>query len=127
MSLEGDPLPVHEAEPSGTTKKQKQLLSSSNLLEYNPQPQQTLPPGDADHGTQGDKLVVAMVGLPARGKTYIAHKLQRYLEFFHGAPTKVFNVGNYRRARYGAQMRAEWFDPENPEGLAARELCAKDA
>ena len=28
------------------------------------------------HGTQGDKIVIAMVGLPARGKTYIAHKLQ---------------------------------------------------
>ena len=38
-----------------------------------------------------------MVGLPARGKTYIARKVARYLSFFHGAPVQTFNVGEYRR------------------------------
>ena len=37
-----------------------------------------------------------MVGLPARGKTYIAKKLARYLNWI-GISTKVFNVGEYRR------------------------------
>lgn len=40
--------------------------------------------------------VICMVGLPARGKTYIAKKLARYLTWV-GMKTKVFNVGEYRR------------------------------
>ena len=82
---------------SGITKEQKKLVRDfSSNCDYNPKPHEILPPGDADvskfcpflifhilpwswifqHGTQGDKIVIAMVGLPARGKTYIAHKLQ---------------------------------------------------
>ncbi|XP_054285681.1 6-phosphofructo-2-kinase/fructose-2,6-bisphosphatase-like isoform X5 [Macrosteles quadrilineatus] len=40
--------------------------------------------------------VICMVGLPARGKTYIATKLSRYLNWI-GINTKVFNLGEYRR------------------------------
>ncbi|KAI4803102.1 hypothetical protein KUCAC02_006659 [Chaenocephalus aceratus] len=40
--------------------------------------------------------VIVMVGLPARGKTYMSKKLTRYLNWI-GLPTKVFNVGEYRR------------------------------
>ena len=40
--------------------------------------------------------VICMVGLPARGKTYIAKKLARYLNWI-GINTRVFNVGEYRR------------------------------
>jgi len=39
---------------------------------YNPTPQELPPPSTALAGTQGDRLVLVMVGLPARGKTYIA-------------------------------------------------------
>ena len=42
------------------------------------------------------KHVICMVGLPARGKTYISKKLSRYLNWI-GISTKVFNVGSYRR------------------------------
>ncbi|PVV04926.1 hypothetical protein BB560_000558 [Smittium megazygosporum] len=42
------------------------------------------------------KLVVAMVGLPARGKSYIVKKLKRYLSWL-GIHVKIFNVGNKRR------------------------------
>lgn len=44
----------------------------------------------------GECLVLCMVGLPARGKTYLAHKLERYLRWI-GFSTKSFNIGNYRR------------------------------
>ena len=44
----------------------------------------------------GTPHVICMVGLPARGKTYIAKKLARYLNWI-GISTKVFNVGEYRR------------------------------
>ncbi|TPX43140.1 hypothetical protein SeMB42_g03412 [Synchytrium endobioticum] len=44
----------------------------------------------------GPKLVIFMVGLPARGKSYICKKLARYLTWC-GFTTKIFNVGNRRR------------------------------
>jgi len=113
--------------PSGTTGRQKEFLSQRCNEGDNPLPQMFLPPQDTNHGTQGDKLVIAMVGLPARGKTYIANKLQRYLSFFHGAPTKVFNVGNYRREMYGANQPSEWFEIDNEEGIRARQASAEAA
>lgn len=73
-----------------------------------------------------DRLVVVMVGLPARGKTYIARKLARYLRW-QGRRARVFNVGNYRRERLGAQQPADFFDPANPQGVAARRAMAQAA
>ncbi|KAL2265668.1 hypothetical protein VTJ83DRAFT_6768 [Remersonia thermophila] len=42
------------------------------------------------------KLVIIMVGLPARGKSYITKKIQRYLSW-QQHNTKIFNVGHRRR------------------------------
>lgn len=67
--------------------------------------------------------VFIMVGLPARGKTFLARKMARYLSWL-GFPTRVFNVGNYRRELLGSQQPAAFFDPGNPDGLAAREQMA---
>lgn len=58
------------------------------------------------------KLVVVMVGLPARGKTYIARKVSRYLNWL-GHRSRIFNVGNYRRQMVGANQPSEFFDPDN--------------
>ncbi|KAK9475816.1 6-phosphofructo-2-kinase-domain-containing protein [Lipomyces japonicus] len=44
----------------------------------------------------GSKLVIVMVGLPARGKSYITKKLARYLNWLQHE-TRIFNVGNTRR------------------------------
>lgn len=53
--------------------------------------------GNRDARTDSDhKLVVVMVGLPARGKSYIVKKLKRYLSWL-GFQTKIFNVGDRRR------------------------------
>ncbi|KAB7498449.1 6-phosphofructo-2-kinase/fructose-2,6-bisphosphatase 1 [Armadillidium nasatum] len=70
--------------------------------------------------------VVAMVGLPARGKTYIAKKLARYLNWV-GLPTKVFNVGDYRREAIGSYRGHDFFHPSNKEGTDIRNKCALDA
>eukprot|EP01035_Chromulina_nebulosa_P007459 gene7459-10072_t len=39
-------------------------------------------------------LVIAMVGLPARGKSYLVKMILRYLKWT-GFESKVFNVGSY--------------------------------
>ena len=44
----------------------------------------------------GSKLVIVMVGLPARGKSYITKKICRYLNWLQH-DTKIFNVGERRR------------------------------
>jgi len=63
-------------------------------------------------GLQREKLVLAMVGLPARGKTYTARKISRYLQW-SGYKAEVFNVGEHRRARIGPGQPHEFFDPDN--------------
>jgi broad specificity phosphatase PhoE/predicted kinase len=69
--------------------------------------------------TSPPKLAVVMVGLPARGKTFIARKIARYLSWL-GYRTQMFNVGSYRRARLGAHQRHSFFDPRNEAGQSAR-------
>ncbi|RZF47043.1 hypothetical protein LSTR_LSTR012301 [Laodelphax striatellus] len=70
--------------------------------------------------------VIAMVGLPARGKTYISKKLSRYLNWI-GINTKVFNLGEYRRHATTAYKSHEFFKPDNREAMAIRTQCAIDA
>ncbi|KAH9119729.1 hypothetical protein LEN26_011468 [Aphanomyces euteiches] len=75
---------------------------------------------------QGGKLVVIMVGLPGRGKSYMARKVARYLNWINYA-TRVFNIGNYRRKLLGADHDAAFFDPENPLGKQQRMQLAEAA
>ena len=79
-----------------------------------------------DKSPDRSKLALVMVGLPARGKSYTARKVSRYLSWL-GYTTKVFNVGEYRRQKLGARMQHEFFDPKNEEGAWARRLLAMDA
>jgi len=71
-----------------------------------------------------------MVGLPARGKTYIGTKLARYLKWC-GLNTKVFNVGEYRRQATSAYRNHEFFRHENKEAytlrIAVSDAALKDA
>ena len=70
----------------------------------NPTPQQWLPP--TSYATKSDKLVIVMVGLPARGKSYITRRVSQYINFFYGTPIKVFNVGDVRRAEAPGLQKA---------------------
>ncbi|KAJ9613252.1 6-phosphofructo-2-kinase [Cladophialophora chaetospira] len=76
-----------------------------------------------------------MVGLPARGKSYISKKLARYLNWLQ-METRVFNAGQTRRGA-GAPMGqghclsdvhlshpASFFDPENADAVTWRDDIA---
>ncbi|KAH1159837.1 hypothetical protein GYH30_031539 [Glycine max] len=68
-------------------------------------------------------LAIILVGLPARGKTFTAAKLTRYLHWL-GHNTKHFNVGKYRCLKHGANQSADFFRADNPEGVEARNEVA---
>ncbi|TFK40135.1 6-phosphofructo-2-kinase-domain-containing protein [Crucibulum laeve] len=81
------------------------------------------------------KIVLAMVGLPARGKSYLSNKLMIYLKWLE-YDVKVFNVGQLRRtrARQKAQQSgiredhtASWFSHDNSEANQSREQLAQDS
>ncbi|KAG0052688.1 hypothetical protein BGZ90_006426 [Linnemannia elongata] len=80
----------------------------------------------------GSKLVVIMVGLPARGKSYLVKKLQRYLTWLQ-YDTKVFNVGNRRRIaskgdnRNGTSHSHAFFDPKNTAAKEIRDELALES
>ncbi|RNF04956.1 putative 6-phosphofructo-2-kinase/fructose-2,6-biphosphatase [Trypanosoma rangeli] len=71
-------------------------------------------------------LVVCMVGLPGRGKSFIARRLSRYLNW-KGVPCRVFNAGSYRRQLLGVEGTADagFFDPNNAKGSQLREKMAQ--
>ncbi|KAF5833944.1 6-phosphofructo-2-kinase-domain-containing protein [Dunaliella salina] len=72
-------------------------------------------------GVQKNKLVIIMVGLPGRGKTFLCNKLKRYLNWL-GHNTQHFNVGNYRRKNKGSEEQdASFFDQKNEAGARARQ------
>ncbi|KAK2460993.1 hypothetical protein APHAL10511_007463 [Amanita phalloides] len=81
------------------------------------------------------KIVVAAVGLPARGKSYLSNKLMIYLKWLE-YDVKVFNVGQLRRtrARQKAQQSgikenhtASWFNHDNAAANESRERLAIDS
>src|SRR5262245_26087506 len=83
-------------------------------IRMNPKTPSVRPPRIAS-GRDDTTTVLSMVGLPARGKTYIARRVARYLNWL-GHPTRVFNVGNYRRKILGASQPADFFAPSNTAG-----------
>ncbi|XP_046673157.1 6-phosphofructo-2-kinase/fructose-2,6-bisphosphatase-like isoform X4 [Homalodisca vitripennis] len=80
-------------------------------------------------GTTGDNfapLVVAMVGLPARGKTVLSHKLNRYLNW-NGLNSKVFSISFYRRKHIELYDSHEIFRTDNEEAYEIIQQSAKEA
>jgi broad specificity phosphatase PhoE/predicted kinase len=73
---------------------------------------------------RGRKHLIALVGLPARGKTFTARKLAGYLGWL-GYPTQVFNVGERRRALLGSGQLHDFFDPANRDAAAQRHRLAE--
>jgi 6-phosphofructo-2-kinase len=86
--------------------------------------------------------VIVLVGLPARGKSFVSRKLLHFLNW-SGVHCKVFNVGKYRREAYAEQMSTEkeavtareqrgacdanFFDASNEKAAELREKVAEYA
>ena len=75
--------------PKNFVVSQEHLLRRS---EYNPEPTTMPPPTAGLAGAIGERHVICFVGLPARGKQFMAERLCRYLKFFHGAQCKIFDL-----------------------------------
>ena len=98
-------------------------------------------PGELNLGTVGtrsdygdEKIVVAMVGLPARGKSFLSNKLMRYLRW-REYKVRVFNVGQLRRAVARDSDAGSWaaslqdsafFDSNNAEAVKVREALSHE-
>jgi len=72
------------------------------------------------------KLVIVMVGLPARGKSTMARKLGRTLEL-DGVRVRIFNNGELRRKldTEANTSSAEFFSPVNIKGKELREQISR--
>jgi len=68
------------------------------------------------------KLIIVMVGLPGRGKTFLCNKLCSYLNWL-GHRTRHFNVGFYRRRMNTSHeaQDATFFDKNNQDGQQKRQ------
>ena len=75
---------------------------------------------------QNEHLIICMVGLPARGKSYLSKKMARYLNWA-GLKSLVFNIGMYRRTIIGVNCDSSFFDQNNIDALKARENCCIEA
>lgn len=82
-----------------------------------------------------EKIVLAMVGLPARGKSYLSNKLTRYLKWLE-YDVKVFNVGQLRRSKAKSRAvktgkkevhSASFFSNQNDEATRQREILAEES
>ena len=71
------------------------------------------------------KLVIVMVGLPARGKSYIVKKLARYFNW-SAHTCRVFNCGDRRRQQATTEQDATFFDARNQETHTIREHVAME-
>lgn len=67
---------------------------------------------DLLHLNDGHRLVIGMVGLPARGKTHVALKICNYFSWL-GYKAKHFEVAASRRETIGAVESETFFDPTN--------------
>jgi broad specificity phosphatase PhoE/predicted kinase len=73
---------------------------------------------------RNNKLYIVMVGLPARGKSTMANKIKEDLRN-DSVKARIFNNGDLRRKLFPMNTSvAEFYNPENREGMAIREKIA---
>lgn len=95
------PTPMRQNSGSSTPRVRPTTLDIPGLTKSKVSPDGRIAQRDV-----GAKLVIVMVGLPARGKSYITKKLARYLNWLQH-DTRIFNVGNRRRVVAGGPQSLE--------------------
>ena len=65
-----------------------------------------------------------MVGLPARGKSFLSQKLCSFYQRL-SISASIFNLGDYRRKNFNMSFDASFFNEENEVGKNSREICAQ--
>lgn len=70
-----------------------------------------------------EKLAIIMVGLPARGKSYLSNKLNKYFKW-QSYITEIYNVGDYRRKILGGFQESSFFDDQIIENKEMRDNIA---
>lgn len=95
------PMPIRQNSGTSTPRIRPTTLDVPGLTKSKVSPDGRIAQRDV-----GAKLVVVMVGLPARGKSYITKKLARYLNWLQH-DTKIFNVGARRRTVAGGPNSLE--------------------
>lgn len=96
-----DRIPMRQNSGSSTPRIRPTTLDIPGLTKSKVSPDGRIASRDV-----GAKLVIVMVGLPARGKSYITKKLARYLNWLQH-DTKIFNVGERRRVVAGGPNTLE--------------------
>lgn len=72
-----------------------------------------------------EKLIIVMVGLPARGKSYITKKISNYCQWLN-IHNRIFNVGNKRRHICEDEQNADFFDPSHEKNVQVRDQLAME-
>lgn len=72
-----------------------------------------------------EAVVIVMVGLPARGKSFISSTLIRFLRVMD-VNARSFNAGKLRRNTGKAGVKADYFSGSNAEGKAERDRLAME-
>ncbi|CAN0902171.1 FKFBP [Linum grandiflorum] len=120
----GSPRLTKSLSSSSFTLDLKKVAEAKNLMPAAAGAVAAAAVADQMLGPKEDRhLAIVLVGLPARGKTFTAVKLTRYLRWL-GHNTKHFNVGKYRRLKHGVNQYADFFRNDNPEGVEARNEVA---
>ena len=95
------PMPIRQNSGTSTPRVRPTTLDIPGLTKSKVSPDGRIASRDV-----GSKLVIVMVGLPARGKSYITKKLARYLNWLQH-DTRIFNVGERRRVAAGGPNSLE--------------------
>jgi len=96
---------AHPLDVSNSSSRSKQLDA---LVETADDARARLTPNSS-------KVVLVMVGIPARGKSILCHKLEHFL-CWRGTVTKRFSVGSYRRG----EILPDGASPSSPTAPAVR-------